>query len=150
VSSPAEILLSHAKTQLADQARSLTTVRNRAATVLASAGVVAGFFAVSTAHPNLLLAAASLFGLGALLGVAVLLPVQEWEFAGDIREHLEWARDADSDQGDELALVIAQGLENERVKNARKLSLLTWIFATQCAVLAVQVIVQAVARGLSQ
>jgi Domain of unknown function (DUF5925) len=149
MTSPAELLLDTATAQLANQEASLSALRNRSATVLASAGVVAGFFAATTGHPNLLLAAAALFGVGAVLSVVILIPIYTWHFAADIRGQLEWAKTATPQQGDELALNFAGGLENQRELNKSQLANLTWVFAAQCAFLGAQVTVEAVARGLS-
>jgi hypothetical protein len=148
VDTPAQVILSQARSQLDAQEQSLDRLRNRAATVLASAGIVATFFATSSGHPNLLLAGSSIFGLGAVLGVALLLPVYSFEYAGNLQAQINWAKNASPEQGDQLGLLFAEGLEGQRVRNRGKLSVLILVFAAQCALLGAQVIVEAIARGL--
>jgi hypothetical protein len=118
--------------------------------MLSVAALVAGLFGTRIpAHPgarsvSLVIVALSLFGVSALLAVAVAAPRRNWEFTFDLDPLVQRV-----DAGEAVPVTMTRNLtvwsETARRNNSQKLEQLYMLFRVVCVLVGFQVISWAVA-----
>jgi hypothetical protein len=144
MSSLEETLLAQAQRQFDQQVANLESLRNRAVSVLGIGGVVAGLFVgrLDARLNGYSWAALALFLLTVLCAVFVVVPRGGPVLSEDLRSAFDWYQTyGRAPQATEAYLIgTATNLNRDNVLNRRTLRAVTTVFATECVLLGVQML----------
>jgi hypothetical protein len=144
MSSLEETLLAQAQRQFDQHVANLESLRNRAVSVLGIGGVVAGLFVgrLDASLNGYSWAALALFLVTVLCAVFVVVPRGGPVLSEDLRSSFDWYRAYGSQPRavDVYLVGIAANLNRDNALNRRTLRAVTVVFAAECTLLGVQML----------